>query len=75
MDDCTSRRQQRCAMGDLSGKLGRLKIDPNSIYPHKTYSFYDENLFLTGPYTSEFKLQLALQHVRSCDMFKYYNNI
>ena len=53
-DDCTSHRQQRCAMGDLSRKLGTLRLEPNSTNPHKTYSFYDENLFLTGNFTSEF---------------------
>lgn len=53
-DDCTSRRQQRCAMGDLSRKLEKLSIEPQSKNPHKMYSFYDENLFLAGKYTSEF---------------------
>ena len=53
MNDCNPRSQQRCAMGDLSGKLGTLAIEANSNH-HKTYSFYDENLFLTGNYTSEF---------------------
>ena len=53
MTDCSSLSQQRCAMGDFSGKLGLLTTSP-----HKTYSFYDENLFLTGPFTSEFKLLL-----------------
>ena len=52
MNDCNPRSQQRCAMGDLSGKLGTLAIEANSN-PHKTYSLYDENLFLTGKYTSE----------------------
>ena len=52
MNDCNPHKQQRCAMGDLSGKLGTLAIEVNSN-PHKTYSFYDENLFLTGKYTSE----------------------
>lgn len=52
MNDCNPRNQQRCAMGDLSGKLGTLAIEANSN-SHKTYSFYDENLFLTGKYTSE----------------------
>ena len=53
MNDCNPHKQQRCAMGDLSGKLGTLAIEVNSNH-HKTYSFYDENLFLTGKYTSEF---------------------
>ena len=52
MNDCNPHNQQRCAMGDLSGKLGMFASKANSI-PHKTYSFYDENLFLTGKYTSE----------------------
>ena len=41
-------------MGDLSRKLGTLRLEPNSTNPCKTYSFYDENLFLTGNFTSEF---------------------
>ena len=41
-------------MGDLSGKLGALAIEAKSHH-QKTYSFYDENLFLTGNYTSELK--------------------
>ena len=52
-DDCTSVSQQRCAMGDLSGKLGTLRLEPQTNTPHKTYSFYDENLHLLGPLTSE----------------------
>ena len=51
-------------MGDLSGKLGTLVIEPNSMNPYKTYSFYDTNLLLSGPYTSEFKwpfYKLSLQ--------------
>ena len=55
MNDCNPRRQQRCAMGDLSGKLGTLAIESKSNH-HKTYSFYDENLFLTGNYSSEFNM-------------------
>ena len=39
-------------MGDLSGKLGTLqRLEP----PHNTYSFYDENLHLLGPFTSKLK--------------------
>ena len=53
-DDCTSLRQQRCAMGDLSGKLGVLGLEPVTNNPHKTYSFYDEHLYLIGPFTSEY---------------------
>ena len=55
MDECNSHKQRRCAMGDLSGKLGTLVLEPNSTYPHQTYSFYDENLLLIGPYTSKLK--------------------
>ena len=65
MNDCSSRRQRRCAMGDLSGKLGTLILEPNSTNPHKTYSFYDENLHLAGPFTSEFKW-LLLSHASTC---------
>ena len=53
LDDCTSRRQQRCAMGDLSRKLANLRMDTMSKNPYIMYSFYDENLFLAGKYTSE----------------------
>ena len=52
-DDCTPVSQQRCAMGDLSGKLGTLKLKSRTNTPHKTYSFYDDNLHLLGPFTSE----------------------
>ena len=55
IDDCTSLRQQRCAMGDLSGKLGTLGLEPMATNPHKTYSFYDEHLYLVGPFTGEFR--------------------
>ena len=41
-------------MGDLSGKLGALGLEPVATSPRKTYSFYDENLHLLGPFTSEF---------------------
>ena len=40
-------------MGDLSGKLGALALEPVTTIPHKTYSFYDENLHLLGPFTGE----------------------
>ena len=43
-------------MGDLSGKLGALELEPVATTPLKTYSFYDENLHLLGPFTSEFWL-------------------
>ena len=58
-DDCTSLRQQRCAMGDLSGKLGTLGLEPVTASYHKTYSFYDENLHLLGPFTGEFDVLLV----------------
>ena len=58
-DDCSSLSQLRCAMGDLGGKLGTLALEPVTNSSHKTYSFYDKNLFLTGPYTSEFKWHVA----------------
>ena len=51
--ECSALRQLRCAMGDLTGKLGPLGLEPLSYKPHKTYSFYDENLFLVGPFSSE----------------------
>ena len=54
-DDCTSQSQQRCAMGDLSGKLEVLGLEPVTTSPHKTYSFYDELLYLVGPFTGEFR--------------------
>ena len=53
LDDCSSLRQQRCAMGDLGGKLGTLGLEPMANSPHKTYSFYDENLDVLGPFSSE----------------------
>ena len=40
-------------MGDLSGKLGTLGLEQETAHPCKTYSFYDENLHLLGPLTSE----------------------
>ena len=55
LDDCTSLSQLRCAMGDLGGKLGTLALEPVTTIPRKTYSFYDENLHLMGPFTSEFR--------------------
>ena len=51
---CSPLRQLRCAMGDLSRKLGPLMLEPASAI-HEMYSFYDENLFLAGPFTSEFQ--------------------
>ena len=53
LDDCSSLRQQRCAMGELGGKLGTLGLEPMTNSPHKTYSFYDENLHVLGPFSSE----------------------
>ena len=53
LDDCSSLRQQRCAMGDLGGKLGTLGLEPMANSPHKTYSYYDENLDVLGPFSSE----------------------
>ena len=58
LDDCTSTNQQRCAMGDLSGKLGALRLEPLTANPRKTYSFYDDNLHLLGPLTSEYNILL-----------------
>ena len=55
LDDCSSLNQLRCAMGDLGGKLGALGLEPVTTIPRKTYSFYDENLHLLGPFTSEFR--------------------
>ena len=52
---CSPLRQLRCAMGDLSRKLGPFMLEPASARLHKMYSFYDENLFLDGPFTSEFQ--------------------
>ena len=52
-EGCSSMRQLRCAMGDLTGKLGTLR--PMTANSHNIYSFYDENLFLTGPFTSKYK--------------------
>ena len=40
-------------MGDLSGKLGALRLEPLTANPRKTYAFYDDNLHLLGPLTSE----------------------
>ena len=54
LEDCSSLSQLRCAMGDLTGKLGALGLEPVTTSPHQTYSFYDENLHLLGPFTSEF---------------------
>ena len=45
-------------MGDLmiSGKLGTLSLEPMATHPHKTYSFYDENLHLLGPLSGALKI-------------------
>ena len=53
LDDCISRKQLRCAMGDLGRKLGTLELESVTNSPRKTYSFYDENLHILGPFTSE----------------------
>ena len=53
--ECSPLRQLRCAMGDLRRKLGPLMLEPASARLRKMYSFYDENLFLAGPFTSEFQ--------------------
>ena len=53
LNDCTALSQLRCAMGDLSGKLGELGLEPVTTTPRKTYSFYDVNLHLLGPFSSE----------------------
>ena len=42
-------------MGDLSGKLGTLGLEPITDSSRKTYSFYDENFHLVGPFTGEFR--------------------
>ena len=44
-------------MGDLTKKLGAITL---SATRNKTYSFYDENLSLAGPYNSELKLIVQL---------------
>ena len=46
-------------MGDLSRKLGPLMLEPATVRLRKMYSFYDENLFLAGPFTSEFQYIVA----------------
>ena len=53
LEDCISRKQLRCAMGDLGRKLETLELESLINSPHKTYSFYDENLHVLGPFTSE----------------------
>ena len=53
--ECSPLGQLRCAMGDLRRKLGPLMLEPATASFHKMYSFYDENLFLAGPFTSEFQ--------------------
>ena len=60
--ECSPLRQLRCAMGDLRWKLGPLMLEPASARLRKLYSFYDENLFLAGPFTSEFHWLLLLSH-------------
>ena len=57
-DDCTRLNQLRCAMGDLSKKLGRLVLGatPVTFSTRRTYSFYDENLHLLGPFTGELEI-------------------
>ena len=47
-------------MGDLSGKLGALRLEPLTANPRKTYSFYDDNLHLLGPLTSEYILLIYI---------------
>ena len=51
-------------MGDLSGKLGALRLEPLTANPRKTYSFYDDNLHLLGPLTSEYILLITLTFVQ-----------
>ena len=54
LDDCTALSHFRCAMGDLSGKLGALGLEPATTSPHKAHSFYDENLHLLGPFSGRY---------------------
>ena len=54
-DDCNALVQSRCAMGDLSGKLGTLRLEPVTTSPRKAHSFYDVNLELLGPYSGELR--------------------
>ena len=66
LDDCSSLRQQRCAMGDLGGKQGTLRLEPMANSPHKTYSFYDENLDVLGPFSSESIYKPAVVPTATC---------
>jgi len=43
----------RCEVGDLSGKHGQLSISATEA-PERTLVFYDPNLPLVGPYTSNY---------------------
>ena len=49
--DCNDLNQHRCEMGDLSGKHGRLTLEPSTAEPRRTVSYFDETLDLWGPYT------------------------
>ena len=51
-------------MGDLSGKLGALRLEPLTANPRKTYALYDDNLHLLGPLTSEYILLITLTFVQ-----------
>ena len=53
-------------MGDLGGKLGTLGLEPMTNSPHKTYSFYDENLDVLGPLSSESIDKPAVMPTATC---------
>ena len=61
--DCTVESQLRCAMGDLTGKLGQLTVESGTGAKVKTYTFYDDLLYLTGPNSGEVSF---CTHTKNC---------
>ena len=51
MNECNGENPFRCEMGDLSGKHGGLSVGVASDADRPTFSLFDPNLHLTGPYT------------------------
>ena len=71
--ECSPQTQLRCAMGDLRRKLGPLMLEPASARLHKIHSFYDENLFLAGPFTSEFNSRYFIAY--NCTTYSLHGHI
>lgn len=55
----------RCEVGDLSAKHGQLSIRAAGA-PERTLVFYDPNLPLVGPYTSNYMHNGILYVIADC---------